>query len=151
MTKTIKNNIIILMMIATLVVQVNPDETTRKFNKLRKHIRLGLNTLRRSIGVPEYDKLVLEANVIWDSGKTALDKPEEFTVSLSLSMVILYDLLDKNHKGIWFTEKTFESAVRSLEDGYILDSTTEKSSTWLMDHFRDQLGIKVRKLNLFKG
>ena len=81
-------------MLATLVVQIEPQETTRKINKLRKQIRLGINKLHRTIGLDEYTRLVLEANTIWDSGKTATDKPMEFTVSLSLSMVILYDLLD---------------------------------------------------------
>jgi len=143
-----RQNMILLLIIATLVAQIEHYETTRRINKLRRQIRLGLNKYIRC-NSEEYTGYLRDATSIWESAKSEVDE-NGFTVSLSLALVICYDLLDDKHKQLWFTAKTFEAAVSSLEHGYELDATTEASSKWLIDKFTDELGISKTESPLAK-
>ena len=134
------------MLIATFVAQVSANETTKKIDKLRKQCRAGLRKVIKQLGPEEYTRISSEANEVWESAKSSLDRPEAFTVPLSTAMNIVYDLIDdKKHKAMWFTFRTFDDAVHSLAYGFNTTRNDEDNALWLVNKFREGLGIETRK------
>ena len=144
---TDKQGYTLLMMIATLVAQIEPVETTRAFNKLRRNIRIGLQKYQRRVGLSAYQRQLEYANKIWESAKQDLENPDDFTVAISLSMTIVYDLLDEPYKNMWFSEKIFDRAIRSIEHNYEAQANVEKNSQWLVDRFREKLDLPSKDLS----
>ncbi len=146
---TDRQGMILLLIIGTMMAQVEPEETTRKINKLRKQIRQGVIKYNRKIGDQKYNALVRDAQEIWDCAQDDVDN-QEFTVSLSLALVLAYDILEEPYKSMWFTNRTFEMAIGSLNYGYTIEPDIEESSQWLLGRFTSALGIP-EKISIFRS
>lgn len=148
-----KQGVAILMMIATLLGMVRPDETTKKIDKLRTQIRKRFNELIKRKPTFAHE-CMMESNRVWEHAKKEVNDLH-FTIGLEPALLALYAFIeDDKIGGAWFTKRTFYEAMRSMEmvvDARDNDAEVEKASNNLVDIFADALGIKQsNKLKLMK-
>lgn len=92
---------------------IKHSETTRKFDKLRKHTRFAINNLHKQNSV-NFSELAISSNDTWEAARKELDNID-YTVSVSLSLTTLYGFLDGSpYQTMFFTQKTFKEAIASL-------------------------------------
>lgn len=104
----------VLMLMAALASYIEHNETTRKFDKLRKHIRKGIAHLHK-VNRGEYDRLSIGSNDVWEEIK-AETADDHFTVSISVALLALYSFIERTeYAELWFTQKTFFEAIDSIQ------------------------------------
>jgi hypothetical protein len=123
----------------TLLAMVEPDETTKKINKLRRQFRKGIRSLHRA-DQALYTKVVMEADDLWNKVKDSL-QDHDYTVDLPLALIILNGLLTDRY---WYTQRTFDMALGSMDkvggDSPTLD--VENDTNRLIDLFAEHLNMK---------
>lgn len=100
MTK--EQSLSILLLMASFMAYITPNETTRKFDKLRKHTRKGINDLHKSNTV-KFKELAIASNDTWERARIKLNNID-YTISVSLSLVTLYGFLDASPYRICFLQ-----------------------------------------------
>lgn len=111
MTK--EQSLSILLLMASFMAYITPQETTRKFDKLRKHTRNGIRDLHKTSMV-KFKELAIASNDTWERARIELDNAD-YTISVSMSIVTLYGFLDNSPwRNMFFTDKTLKEAIASL-------------------------------------
>lgn len=111
MTK--EQSLSILLLMASFMAYITPNETTRKFDKLRKHTRKGINDLHKANTV-KFKELAISSNDTWERARVELDNID-YTISVSLSIMTLYGFLEGSPwRNMFFTDKTLREAIASL-------------------------------------
>lgn len=136
----------VLMLIAALASYIEPNETTRKFDKLRKHIRKGLNALHRK-NRGEYNDLSIQSSEVWEIIKEDIAS-DRFTVSISFALLALYAFIERTeYSELFFTKKTFYEAINSIQHADRASATApdaakvERDTNRLCDAFATVLNI----------
>lgn len=88
-----KQAINILLLMAALAAYIEPNETTRKFDKLRTQIRKAIANLHR-VNHGEYDELSIGSNDVWEQVKKEISN-DHFTVSISVALLSLYAFVER--------------------------------------------------------
>ncbi len=138
-----KQGMALLVLMATMFAQIEHEESTRKIDKIRKQIRQGMKAYYYKVGKQRYTAIAEFANEAWETAKQQVS-PEEFAVSLSLAMSIVYSLLEEPYKTLWFSEKNFDKALGSLEYGFELTPEVEEASQWLITIFEKGLKLNTK-------
>lgn len=153
MTKDQTINILLLM--ATIAAYIEPSETTKKFDKLRKHFRKGISDLHKSNAV-DFKTLAIASHDTWEKAKQELNDID-YTISVSLALVTLNGFIsDSPYRDMFFTQKTFKEAIKSIMHTNKKDSDTDaeevhKDSVKLSEMFAKLLGIaETSKLSFIK-
>ena len=149
-TLTPSQRVALLFMINALLKQIHPNELTKKVDKLSTQVSKAILLVRKTNShvYAEGGKL---ADNAWENAKKEIDD-KNYQIILSASLTSLYDLFDKCP---WFTSKTFESAIRSIESDIKNEDYDEvevvSNSLKLSDIFAKHLNIsKSNKLALKK-
>jgi len=104
----------ILMLMAALASYITPNETTKKFDKLRTQIRKSINALHRK-NRGEYDELSIGSNEVWERVKAEI-ADNHFTVSISISLLSLYAFIERTqYAELFFSKRVFFDALNSLQ------------------------------------
>ncbi|WP_345985300.1 hypothetical protein WCX49_11905 [Sulfurimonas sp. HSL-1656] len=141
-----EQSIKVLMLIGTLISYVKHGETTRKIDRLRKHVRKGLQALYNA-NPSDYDRIAKEADIVWAGAKHELDDMN-YTISLIATCRALWSMLDGSpYQQLWFTERTFTAAMQSMEGVTTRQDTyeVERDSNMLTDIFGRLLGVEKKR------
>lgn len=145
----------VLVLLAALASYIEHNETTRKFDKLRKHIRKGIKRLHE-INKGEYDRLSIGSNDVWEQIKKEI-ADDHFTVSISVALLALYSFIERtDYAEMWFTKRTFFDAIDSIQyqdrKEFADDAVhVERDTNRLCDAFARVLKIeKPKKLSMIK-
>ena len=101
----------LLAVIATLLAQIDPDETTKSVDRIRRQVRRylqGWHYWERD----NYDKVVAQANDEWKRVAAIVEK-ERPAVSMSESFYALSEFIDFSQMP--FSESGLHKAARSIE------------------------------------
>lgn len=148
-----EQNVAILFLINALLYNIEPNEKSEKVNKLHSQVIKAIRHIDRHMG-ELYTNAGTLADTAWEKAKKEVDA-KNFTVIMSIVLTALYDIMDKPSKK-WFTEKTFFSAIRSIEadvrsKGEYDEVLVEGDSSRLSELFAKHLGLsRVNKLALRK-
>jgi O-methyltransferase involved in polyketide biosynthesis len=135
-----------LMLMGTLLAYVDPHETTRAIDKIKRNVRKGLTTLYRS-DRSLYAELSKDADRIWEKAKLAANDTG-YTVSLPAMLNAIWSALDGNrYQTMWFTENTYQRAMSSMAGVSVRDDDVqiESDSYFLTDIFTEGLGLQKKK------
>ena len=132
----------VTLLIATLFGMVEPMQTTRKIDRVRKRIRPFIKSYN---GDTPMQKLIEETNDSWVAVKERLNTDKDgIQVSLSLMIEVLYQMVSEPNR-LPFKSKLLYEATRSLSYGFDLSRNVEKSTIAISNAFREELGIKERE------
>lgn len=132
-------------MLATLLAHIHPNETTRKVDKLRKSIRLKLNSIHKK-DADYYARMAAEAQQAWDKVEKRINN-KDYEILMSSSLLALHTFIRTSaYKEAWFRERVFLDAIASIEGHYnnphIEDLTkSERDSNQLIDYLAEAMAI----------
>lgn len=145
----------ILLLMASFMAYITHQETTRKFDKLRKHTRKAINDLHKSNTV-KFKELAISSNDVWEQARKDLDNID-YTISISLALTTLHGFLDGTpYQELFFTRKTFREAIASLMHSNRKDREGDEDqvhtdSVKLTEMFGRLLGVtEATKLSFIK-
>jgi glutaredoxin-related protein len=146
--------IVVLLLMASLMAYITPNETTKKFDKLRTQTRKGIKALHKK-DESVFFQLAIKADEIWVEVQKEIDN-KDYEISIALSINTLYGFLD-GHKlqSLFYSQKTFKSAIssalHSYKDKQGYEDRIHTDSVKLTEIFARVLGIiEPTKLSFIK-
>ena len=130
-----------LFLISVMLAYVEPHETTRKIDKLRKQIRKGIKKSEQKYG-DDLLQIAKDADAAWTQACTIITKDSHINLAMGLIVSALYAALDNNAgRNVWFTDRTFEEAASSYAYGFTPTVEDHTNMYLLLDEFLANAGF----------
>ena len=133
------------ILIATLLANIEPDERTKKSDKVRKNYRTWLRKMYRKDPV-KYKLMASKTQVAWTSMNEILDKQgDKELISLPVTLLALTDMVQGGKAERVVNQDLFTSMIEGQSDYSCRNAKTEAAALEVADILRPLLGVPPRK------